>query len=235
MTRRTRRITKENHCPWWIVAIMLIVIVVSVARAETYEIIPVESIHDCIIRADSNGLSQSVNQRWGTEPKIGWGCDGHERLCVKFDIPEYVDSCDTARFVIWGNVMDYIYGEPDSIDIGISPIVTAWDDSTVTWNDPWSGPGCSDFLLDADYSREIVTRVGWRLISWNNPQTGYVKIDITPIMKLWLDGTLGNHGILVRQVSAPTFPAGELYFHMQSSEAVDLLGWRVGCYFELFY
>jgi len=70
--------------------------------------------------------------------------------------------------------------------IVVHPQEKAWDESSVTWND--IGAGVSPYVIG----------------TFNITDTGWVSVDVSGLMLLWLNGTWENHGILLDQ-NAPEY------------------------------
>ena len=70
--------------------------------------------------------------------------------------------------------------------IVVHPQETAWDESSVTWND--IGAGVSPYVIG----------------TFNITDTGWVSVDVSGLMLLWLGGTWENYGILLDQ-NAPEY------------------------------
>jgi len=86
----------------------------------------------------------------------------------------------------------------------VHPQQTAWEEATVTWSQ--IGPGLSPFVLATFRSRD----------------TGWVRVDVTGLLKLWLDGTWANHGILLDQ-NAPEYLRTEFNSRESGSRAPRLV------------
>jgi hypothetical protein len=115
-----------------------------------------------------------------------WGCQ---------EIPNPVSQSGgqkidgLAKTLPVGVVVTSAYLYLDVIDqstdnVYVHRITTAWDESTVTWNFPWTTPG-GDFAATPN---ETFTA-----------NAAEVMVDITTFVQSWLNGTSMNYGLLLRQ------------------------------------
>jgi hypothetical protein len=74
------------------------------------------------------------------------------------------------------------------VQLDLLPIVTEWESSTACWDYPWGTPG-----------GDVISRFRERYLI---REAGRARFDITRLVQSWSDGSLENHGILLRASSS---------------------------------
>ena len=111
------------------------------------------------------------------------------RILVYFDLPQdllemkSIYGYSSAVLICEAQVTDAEIGE-----LYILPVTTDWKSKgSISWGSPWSNPG-------GDYSVEhSISSVA--LISEDGKKE--IKIDVTDIVRMWIDGTLKNRGLII--------------------------------------
>lgn len=101
-----------------------------------------------------------------------------------------------------------------NLDIGAYCITRTTAIHEITWNEarsgvPWGLAGCNDTSSDRRAMAESV-------IATEGPRRWY-SLDLTSVVQGWVNGTLPNHGLLLRGVSA----VSRTSFSFASAEGLD--------------
>ena len=141
---------------------------------------------------------------------------------VRFDLAELEPpparvARATVSFYVW---------DPSSrgkTKVCAFPLKTAWDEATVTWREPapgrsWqggegfafgpdAGPAGPAVVVQPDQGRDTV-----------DPPTEY-RLDVTDLVRTWLDGGAPNHGLAIAAVIDPSVDEGiQTRFQVYGSE-----------------
>lgn len=106
------------------------------------------------------------------------------RLLFKFDLLEQLNgvAIDYAelRFTATPDT-----GESYICLMGVFPVTKTWNSADLSWSSGWSNPG-GDYV-DTIYSSCLIRTSTDRL----------TRVDITHIVRMWVDSTLANHGVIL--------------------------------------
>ncbi len=161
-----------------------------------------------------NGVQDTYLDLWGvdetrySEEAIVLRSDGAQRALLKFDLSNYVpvgSEIVQATLYLWT-----YYANPYSsvIEAGAHRVLTAWQESTCTWNSPWSLAGC-DEPTDRETEANFVANV-------REPGL-WVWWDVTAAAQTWALNPALNQGMLI--VCPPGQPQRRVQF--RSSEFAD--------------
>jgi Protein kinase domain/Disaggregatase related repeat len=123
----------------------------------------------------------------------------------------------TVSFYVW---------DPSSMGktkVSAFPLKTAWDEVAVTWREPavgksWQGGKTFSFAADAGPPRAAVVVMPEQGSDTADPPIEY-ELDVTDMVRSWLDGGAPNHGLAIAPVIDPSVDEGTLTrFQVYSSE-----------------
>jgi hypothetical protein len=107
------------------------------------------------------------------------------RVLIYFDLPDELGKTrveiEHAVLILEGEMSDTDFGQLD-----VFPITKEWKNSdNVLWSSPWEKPG-------GDYTGNFMGR---SVTLSSGSGKGIVRLDVTFMVKAWLDGILENHGM----------------------------------------
>jgi hypothetical protein len=111
------------------------------------------------------------------------------RVLLYFELPEEILRpeviIDFAVLSLSVGIKDAVMGQ-----IEVLPLMTAWTElDNVGWFVPWSQPG-GDCTSDGYAASSYVLREAQGIVA--------IPIDITGIVRSWLEGEFGNNGLLIK-------------------------------------
>jgi len=142
---------------------------------------------------------------------------------VRFDLAK-LDLPPTAR-VAKATLSFYVW-DPSShgkTKVCVFPLKTAWDEVAVTWREPavgkvWQGGTGFAFGADAGPAGPAVVVQPDQGSDTAQPPLEY-QLDVTDLVRTWLDGEAPNHGLAIAPVIDPSVDEGTLTrFQVYSSE-----------------
>jgi hypothetical protein len=127
---------------------------------------------------------------------------------VRFDLtklelpPEACVAKATASFYVWD---PSVRGKTK---VCAFPLKTAWDEETVTWREPavgksWQGGKGFSFSYDAGPAGLAVVVQPDNRSDTVDPPIEY-QLDVTDLVRSWLDGKAPNHGLAIAPVIDPS-------------------------------
>jgi hypothetical protein len=124
----------------------------------------------------------STNYSGGDELRVSNGAGRRERALITIRIPGFIESTRLESAVL------HIYmgssaapGDP----VTVYRVTTPWDPGTATWESVSGGQ------FEADTAASIGTEsVGWK------------EVDVTPVVRGWLEGSFNNYGIILASPAA---------------------------------
>lgn len=141
-------------------------------------------------------LGGGWNTNFGGSPNlmVGFWDDGDDewnRALLRFPglpIPANSTLVD-ARFRLYLHTVD----TPDAMSISVHRVTTGWSEFGASWNasdgsNPWNSSGGDFDATPVDVVPGITTIAGW--YEWN----------VTALVRDWHEGTVPDHGLLVRQI-----------------------------------
>jgi hypothetical protein len=165
------------------------------------------------------------DQKFGKEPRSNAlrRADECNAFLVRFDLdkldvpakPKLVKA--VLSFYVWGP------SSKGNTKVVAMPLKTAWDEDTVTWKQPAAGKkwqGGTRFAFGTDTgtpSKHVVVKpdMGSDTV---DPPLEY-QLDVTDMVRGWLDGTLANHGLAIAPVVDRAVDDGQFTrFQMYASE-----------------
>ena len=130
------------------------------------------------------------------------------RAVIRFDLDDWTPDVDSISYA---GLYLYHYrggGDEGSRTIEVYSLTTAFDESTATWNSPWTNPG-GDYDAGFDASAEVPE-------AWEN----WVTWDVTDILRnRW--GNVAQHGFLLRDPIEDSPPPDGPYFRFRSRRYED--------------
>jgi len=110
--------------------------------------------------------------------------DGRDvRTLVYFELPEGLREVDNAFLVFRGEVEGADFGM-----VEVLPVTKDWTSAgTVTWESPWDSVG-------GDYSGRVARS---SITLKRNQGDKDIKLNVTLIVKAWLEGAAPNNGIVM--------------------------------------
>jgi len=115
------------------------------------------------------------------------------RIYIQFDL----STVPADAVVVDANLKLYQYSTfgDANFTIGLHKVISAWDESTITWN---LQPTCS---VDAEITSDITAGVFvWK--SW----------EIDTLVQAWLDGSITNYGVVLKDTDEASVGFGGAYF-----------------------
>jgi len=140
---------------------------------------------------------------------IGIGCSSDRTMITRYDnTPTFsaITGYPSADDVVSATLYVYV-NQASGHTVSLHRITGDWDEMTVTWNN-----------FGGSYDATVVG-------SFTSDDTAYKAIDITNLVKAWLDGTYDNFGVLLEQDDM-TFPRTMLF----SRDAASLHPYLEICY-----
>jgi lysophospholipase L1-like esterase len=165
------------------------------------------------------------DRKFGKEPRSNAlrRADECNAFLVRFDL----DKLDVpAKAKLVKAVLSFYVWDPSSkgdTKVVALPLKMAWDEETVTWNQPAAGKkwqGGKHFAFSSDTgpaSKHVVVKpdMGSDTV---DPPLEY-QLDVTEMVRGWLDGTLTNHGLAIAPVIDRAIDEGQFTrFQMYASE-----------------
>jgi hypothetical protein len=115
------------------------------------------------------------------------------RIYIQFDL----STVPADAVVVDANLKLYqssTFGDAN-FTIGLHNVISAWDESTITWN---LQPTCS---VDAETTSDItIGDINWK--SW----------EIGTLVQAWLDGSITNYGVVLKDTDEASVGFGGAYF-----------------------
>lgn len=150
--------------------------------------------HEGYVGAEDTYLSQwepDTNFMWDKLLKVR--SYGTKKALVRFDLSPLATlspaQVDRAILVVWAETQT----NPQGMTLKAYPVTTAWDAASANWIEaaagmPWTLPGAS--AAPDDYLTEPMATASLAVGRWT-------VLDVTDVVKQWLDGSLPNNGLLL--------------------------------------
>ncbi|PKO20369.1 MAG: hypothetical protein CVU38_20485, partial [Chloroflexi bacterium HGW-Chloroflexi-1] len=153
------------------------------------------------------GVADAYINRWEPTTKAGsWTnlnvryrasvIDEHSTL-LRFDLSSIPSGAyiQNATLTLWVTSRTV----PTWMDIGLFPVLRAWQAGQATWNqaangDNWNQGGCNGVGVDREETPATTVRV--------NVASGAVTIDVRDIVRGWVADPASNHGLLLWPVNS---------------------------------
>jgi hypothetical protein len=114
--------------------------------------------------------------------------NGSARPVIKFDLSQYIplgSPIVEAKFGLW---MYYATSEY-FIDTVLYRVNRSWQESTATWDSPWTVGGCDGIPADREGTAASTARLR-QINRW-------VEWDVTDLVRAWVSGSTANEGMAV--------------------------------------
>jgi RHS repeat-associated protein len=151
---------------------------------------------DAMIRSTT---STTRTTNYGTSWQLGVGTDatGAARSLLKFDVSWIPPGTliDAADLKVWYD--QGYFTNANSVSLQAHRITTSWSESTVTWSNFTGGSG--------EQVGSPVTKSTFINSRWH----GY---NLKSLVTTWVDGTVANHGVMLRATNETTLGKGGAYY-----------------------
>ena len=133
------------------------------------------------------------NDKYGSWAFLYAGSNDLLRSVIRFNLGSIdpVFPVDKATLMVYA---DSYSGGGSPADLAAYQVTTPWDESTVTWNTPWTTPG-------GDFDPALVGKVS----IFKSDVPGWKSIDVTPLVATWVATPGTNDGAMVRLVNITSF------------------------------
>jgi hypothetical protein len=177
------------------------------------------AVRDALIDFDEPGRPFGA-AAWDNAVRRADRCNA---FLVRFDLAK-LGPPPSAR--IAGATVSFYVWDPSSkgmTKVCAFPLKTAWDEATVTWREPipgqsWQGGEGFAFGTDAGPAGPAVVVQPDRGRDTVDPPTEY-QLDVTDLVRTWLDGGAPNHGLAIAPVIDPSVDEGtKTRFQVYGSE-----------------
>lgn len=119
------------------------------------------------------------------------GASNSRHLLIRFNFDDWQPGAELSEAIFHLSVQTASGGTP----IEVYPILVPWVETQATWLIASTGVNWNTAGLGAgtDYDNSML--VEW---TWTNAINEYVSVDITDIVKAWVQGDMDNNGLLVK-------------------------------------
>lgn len=144
------------------------------------------------VAADAHIASGQANSNFGHWPYMSIG--GNElRSLAQFDLSAIRPAYPVDKATLWVYVSAF-GGGGSPANVAAHEVLTAWQESAVTWRAPWTTPGGDVNPTPAGLTPITKANVG----QW-------IQVDVTSAAQRWVADPMMNHGVLLRLADPTSF------------------------------
>ena len=122
------------------------------------------------------------NKNFGNSDILKWGKDAanvYRNAFIKYNLSAYPYGTDSSPIISAVMYVYQYYRKDNAVDVPIYRITSNWQEDTITHNN----------MPSTDVTVELGTI--------NSGTNGWKSLDITNLVKKWIDGTYNNYGIRI--------------------------------------